>query len=168
MVDCVNSNFTQCRRRKAKTHRNFRCLRFKPTDGDGLSDTQELAIGTDPNNPDTDFDRLSDGDEVLRIGTNPKDRDTDRDILIDGDEVLQFRTDPLRRDTSGDGISDGEAVARGLDPLVFHTPTPTQTAVTSATPTSTLGPPTFTATATDSLRTRPPSLTSVRVVFEIS
>ncbi|MBP6470118.1 MAG: protein kinase [Chloroflexi bacterium] len=118
------------------------------TDGDGLSDTQELAIGTDPNNPDTDFDRLSDGEEVLRIGTNPNDRDTDKDILIDGDEVLQFRTDPLRRDTSGDGISDGEAVARGLDPLVFHTPTPTQTAVTSATPTSTLGPPTFTATAT--------------------
>jgi len=118
------------------------------TDGDGLSDVQELAIGTDPNNPDTDLDRLSDGEEVLRYGTNPLDRDTDKDILIDGDEVLTFRTDPLRRDTSGDGISDGEAVARGLDPLVFHTPTPTQTAVVTPSATWTLGAPTATWTPT--------------------
>lgn len=126
------------------------------SDGDGLSDVQEIAIGTDPNNPDTDLDRLTDGDEVLRIGTNPRDRDTDKDILIDGDEVLQFRTNPLKWDTSGDGISDGEAVARGLDPLVFHTPTPTQTAVVSPSPTGTAGPPTATWTPTT---TRTPTAT---------
>ncbi|MCB8983948.1 MAG: protein kinase [Ardenticatenaceae bacterium] len=127
------------------------------TDGDGLSDVQEIAIGTNPNNPDTDLDGLSDGEEVLRYGTNPLDRDTDKDILIDGDEVFTYGTDPLRRDTSGDGISDGEAVARGLDPLVFHTPTPTQTAVVTPSATSTLGPPTatWTPTATPSITPTP-------------
>ncbi len=33
-------------------------------DGDGLADAQELAIGTDPTNPDTDGDGLPDGLEV--------------------------------------------------------------------------------------------------------
>ncbi|MBK8985726.1 MAG: protein kinase [Chloroflexi bacterium] len=130
------------------------------SDGDGLSDAQELIIGTDPNNPDTDLDRLSDGEEVLRYGTNPLDRDTDKDILIDGDEVLTWGTDPLRRDTSGDGISDGEAVARGLNPLVFHTPTPTVTTIFSPTPTGTPGPPTATWTPTSTWTpTATPSIT---------
>lgn len=47
-------------------------------DGDGLSNAQELARGTDPRNPDTDGDTLTDGVEVAR-GTNPLNRDTDGD-----------------------------------------------------------------------------------------
>jgi hypothetical protein len=43
------------------------------TDGDGLFDTQETQLGTDPNNPDTDGDGASDGDEVLINGTDPTD-----------------------------------------------------------------------------------------------
>ena len=39
-------------------------------DGDQLSDAHELAVGTDPNNPDTDSDGFSDGVEV-RYGHNP-------------------------------------------------------------------------------------------------
>jgi serine/threonine-protein kinase len=42
------------------------------TDADGLPDTQEAQLGTDPNNPDTDGDGFSDGDEV-KAGTNPLD-----------------------------------------------------------------------------------------------
>jgi hypothetical protein len=42
------------------------------TDGDGLSDAQEIAIGTDPLKVDTDGDGVSDGTEVL-LGTNPLD-----------------------------------------------------------------------------------------------
>ncbi len=57
------------------------------TDEDGLSDTRELELGTDPRNKDTDADELSDGDEVLKYGTNPLDRDTDKDSFIDGKEV---------------------------------------------------------------------------------
>jgi hypothetical protein len=34
------------------------------SDGDGLSDDEETAHGTDPSNPDTDGDGLSDGREV--------------------------------------------------------------------------------------------------------
>ena len=37
------------------------------TDGDGLLDTEELELGTDPTNPDTDGDGLTDGEEVLGV-----------------------------------------------------------------------------------------------------
>jgi hypothetical protein len=40
------------------------------TDGDGLSDAEEIRIGTDPFNPDTDGDGFSDFEEV-RNGFNP-------------------------------------------------------------------------------------------------
>ena len=40
------------------------------TDGDGLTDPQEEAAGTDPGNVDTDGDGLWDGIE-LELGTNP-------------------------------------------------------------------------------------------------
>lgn len=41
------------------------------SDGDGLMDSQEAALGTDRLNPDTDGDGLSDGQEVLLYGTDP-------------------------------------------------------------------------------------------------
>jgi len=41
-------------------------------DGDGLTNSDELARGTDPLNPDTDGDGIGDGDEVA-LGTNPLD-----------------------------------------------------------------------------------------------
>jgi DMSO/TMAO reductase YedYZ heme-binding membrane subunit len=45
----------------------------KDTDADGLTDQAEIQIyHTDPNNPDTDRDGVSDGQEVLN-GTNPID-----------------------------------------------------------------------------------------------
>lgn len=42
------------------------------SDGDGLSDADEITNGTDPNNPDTDGDRSPDVVEVI-AGTNPLD-----------------------------------------------------------------------------------------------
>lgn len=43
------------------------------TDGDGLTDYQELRFyGTDPRKADTDNDGISDGEEIHRYGTNPR------------------------------------------------------------------------------------------------
>ena len=57
------------------------------TDGDGLSDSEELEFGTDINNPDTDNDGLFDREEVKVYRTNPLSPDTDGDGYEDGDEV---------------------------------------------------------------------------------
>ncbi len=37
---------------------------YADSDDDGLYDTIETVIGTDPENNDTDFDQLPDGEEV--------------------------------------------------------------------------------------------------------
>jgi len=121
-------------------------------DGDGLTDSQEAGLGTDPRDYDTDNDSLSDRDEVVVRASNPLEVDTDGDGLSDGDEVLYqtsvtnsdsdgdgladgdeiftYHTDPTKLDTDGDGIGDGAEVASGDDPL---------TTSESATPFPTLG-----------------------------
>ncbi len=63
------------------------------TDSDGLTDTAEQSVGTDPNNPDSDGDGLT-----------------------DGEEVNTYRTNPLNPDTDGDSFSDGVEVENGFDP----------------------------------------------------
>jgi len=68
------------------------------SDHDGLTDAEELQLGTDPHNPDTDGDGL-----------------------LDGEEVHIYHTNPLKADTDGDGIPDGVEVRQGTDPL---NPTP--------------------------------------------
>lgn len=67
------------------------------SDGDGLTNAQESALGTNPNNPDTDGDGLMDGAEVNTHGTNPLLADTDGDGLTDGQEI-SYGTNP--------GVSD--------------------------------------------------------------
>lgn len=81
----------------------------KDSDGDGLTDGEELELGTDPNNTDTDDDGINDGDEVHIYGTDPLNMDTDGDLLYDGGELI-YGTDPLNPDTDGDGLLDGEEV----------------------------------------------------------
>ncbi len=56
------------------------------TDGDRLTDEEELLLGTDPTNPDTDGDGLEDGDEI-DAETNPLVADSDADGVNDGAEV---------------------------------------------------------------------------------
>ena len=55
------------------------------TDGDGLEDSLELQIGTDPTRVDTDGDGLSDYDEYCKYHTDPTKADTDGDGIPDGD-----------------------------------------------------------------------------------
>ena len=84
----------------------------KDRDGDGLSDDEERALGTDINNPDSDGDGLSDGVEVNSTGTDPLDSDSDDDGLGDGTEVNETGTDPLDSDSDDDGLDDGTEVNR--------------------------------------------------------
>lgn len=49
------------------------------TDGDGLTDEEEIIVGTDPLNPDTDGDGFPDGLE-LALGSNPLDPNSIPDI----------------------------------------------------------------------------------------
>lgn len=77
-------------------------------DDDGLSNIDEIRIGTDVKNPDTDGDKLSDGDEVHIYFTDPLVPDSDGDGLEDGAEVTRFGTDPNNPDSNGNGILDGD------------------------------------------------------------
>jgi gliding motility-associated-like protein len=95
------------------------------SDGDGLTDQEEINIGTDPTNPDTDGDGIPDGQEVAN-GSNPLDPcspnlnagpcDQDGDGLTNAEEIV-LGTNPTNPDTDGDGIPDGEEVANGTNPL---------------------------------------------------
>lgn len=81
------------------------------SDGDGLLDSEEPEWGTDPYDPDTDKDGLTDGEEVKTYKTDPLNPDTDWDGLKDGyDEVHKYNTDPLKRDTDNGGVADGHEV----------------------------------------------------------
>ena len=110
-------------------------------DGDGLTNSEEDALGTDPANPDTDGDGRTDGGEVggTDFPSNPLDPDSDDDGLgdleearetgdrqlrprhgrrlgpNDGDEVHTYQTHPHLPDTDDDRLSDGDEVN------MFHT-----------------------------------------------
>ena len=64
-------------------------------DADNYPDAQEIEVGLDPNNVDTDGDGVADGDEGNLYGTDPTVVDTDGDGVSDGGELFDLRTDPL-------------------------------------------------------------------------
>lgn len=90
------------------------------TDGDGLSDEQERALGTDPLFADTDSDGLIDSDEVNIFHTNPNSIDTDGDGLTDTEEIA-VGTNPVVSDptsgTAGGGTSGSTVSDRDHDGL---------------------------------------------------
>jgi len=68
------------------------------SDGDGLFDSEEADLGTDPANTDSDTDGLSDGDEVNTYSTDPLVADSDGDTYIDSYEIMED-TDPNNADS---------------------------------------------------------------------
>lgn len=86
------------------------------SDGDGLTDAEEIDLGSDPDAADSDGDGLIDGDEIA-FGSNLFVTDTDGDGILDGDEVLSVGTDPTASDTDGDGLGDSDEAAFGTDPF---------------------------------------------------
>jgi hypothetical protein len=105
------------------------------SDGDGLSDAEETALGTDPLNPDSDGDGVGDGIEK-RLATPGSEfdpllfaqfrqcliltdvtADHDLDGLNDCEEAV-LRTDPYLVDSDRDGVPDLVEVRLGGNPLV--------------------------------------------------
>lgn len=89
------------------------------TDGDGLSDGQEVTCGTDPlvshsSTLDSDGDGLSDLEECA-LGTQADDPDSDGDGVTDGVEVAQG-TDPIS--------SASQPPASGLFVVTWIVPSP--------------------------------------------
>jgi len=68
---------------------------YRDSNGDGLTDAQDVAAGIDPFNMDVDGDGIPNHVEIAN-GTNPFDTDTDHDGVPDG--VDAFPNDPLRWD----------------------------------------------------------------------
>lgn len=88
------------------------------TDGDGLDDAAEDAVGNNPRRADTDGDGFSDREEIdygmnpcSSVGADGADGDLDGDGLINRKE-RQAGTNPSLVDTDGDGLSDLEEVGR--------------------------------------------------------
>ncbi|MEE2751182.1 MAG: OmpA family protein [Myxococcota bacterium] len=98
-------------------------------DGDGISTAEEIQLGTDPADSDTDDDGLSDPDELNQYGTDALVCDSDSDGLLDGleasvtialsdtnldngcflvDEDPSTDTDPSVEDTDEGGLIDGD------------------------------------------------------------
>jgi hypothetical protein len=90
---------------------------YNDPDQDGLTNLEETSLGTDPFLADTDADGLADGVEVREQKTDPLNVDSDGDTLSDGEEVLQHQSAPLLFDTDGDGLDDGWEVRYGYSPI---------------------------------------------------
>ncbi|MDQ7015862.1 MAG: hypothetical protein Q9N68_05730 [Gammaproteobacteria bacterium] len=115
------------------------CLALTDTDGDGLSNAQEAALGTDPNVADSDADGIDDGVEVGANYPTVAALDGDSDGIIDaldsaildsdGDGVKD-QLDPANNDAcnpdstigvcdaDGDGLSNAQETQVGTDPKI--------------------------------------------------
>ncbi|MEM0481260.1 MAG: hypothetical protein QXQ14_03730, partial [Candidatus Aenigmatarchaeota archaeon] len=54
--------------------------KYIDSDNDGLTDSEEIRLGTNPLSKDSDNDGLTDSEEI-RLGTNPLSKDSDNDGL---------------------------------------------------------------------------------------
>jgi hypothetical protein len=94
------------------------------SDGDGIPDDVELALGLNPLDPidgfeDLDGDGVTNQDEFAQ-GTDISGSDSDGDGIPDSEESVPgadgFVTNPLLPDTDGDGIWDRLEIQTGSDP----------------------------------------------------
>jgi cytoskeletal protein RodZ len=85
------------------------------TSNENLSPSANVSLENLAATPDADGDGLSDADEAA-AGTDPQKSDTDGDGLSDFHEVKIYRSDPLRTDTDGDGVGDGREVDQKTSP----------------------------------------------------
>ncbi len=118
---------------------SFRTFDQPDRDGDGLPDAVEIAMGFNPDNPDSlgdgvrdgdrdfDHDGLANGWEIF-YGLDPKNANSrdpkipDGLLDLDGDGLNNLGeqaagTNPMVADTDGDGWNDEAEISAGSDPL---------------------------------------------------
>lgn len=103
---------------------------FVDSDYDHLSDDDEINIYfTDPNNSDTDGDGFGDGDEIA-AGFSPRHGDGKKLMQVDSDKdylndkwELVLGTGLMNPDSDGDLYLDGTEIAASFDPLSKSTTT---------------------------------------------
>jgi predicted outer membrane repeat protein len=88
-------------------------------DRDGLPNTEEVRIGSNPFVADTNQDGIPDGLSVA-VGINPVSLDIDGDGISNSDEI-RLGTSPWEADTDGDGRNDSVDVFP-LDPARWELP----------------------------------------------
>lgn len=105
------------------------------SDGDLLPDWYEtlVTVDTDPLNPDTDEDGVSDYYEHFVLKTDPLNNDSDQNGILDGEEDFdedglinsdeeKNSTDPFNADTDGDTLSDYQEIYEyDTNPLKYDT-----------------------------------------------
>ncbi len=75
-------------------------------DGDGISNIDEIHYGICPYAKDSDYDDISDYDELFVYDTDPYNEDTDGDGITDGDELI-LKTN--LKNASTNGVKDNES-----------------------------------------------------------
>ncbi|MGI9243248.1 MAG: LamG domain-containing protein, partial [Verrucomicrobiales bacterium] len=92
-------------------------------DEDGLTNTEEGNIGTDPDDPDSDDDGMNDGVEVANMldplsseGDDGAEGDPDMANLGNLAELEEHRTDPQDADTDDDDLNDDRELVAMSDP----------------------------------------------------
>lgn len=80
-------------------------------DGDGLGNEEEIALGSDPMNRDSDNDQLRDDLDNCPITSNNDQKDSDHDGL----------GDVCSADNDGDGLTDEVEAVKGTNPDLFDT-----------------------------------------------
>lgn len=90
------------------------------SDGDGVGDAEEAALGLNPGLLDADGDGMDDNWELAH-GLDPWDPD-DAERDLDGDSLsnlgeYQYGSDPRSVDSDGDGVSDRMEIENGSFPL---------------------------------------------------
>ncbi len=89
-------------------------------DSDELTNLEEFQNATNPTLEDSDFDGLSDSEEVNVYGSNPLNEDSDNDGMVDGWEVIHgfdlLNDSDAFTDADSDGISNIDEFIEGTDP----------------------------------------------------